>query len=38
MLYVNKPEYYGGVAPTELEGKEERVVCKIEPVKVTAFG
>jgi PPOX class probable F420-dependent enzyme len=38
LLYVNKPKFYGGVAPAELAGKEERVVCKIEPLKVTAFG
>jgi PPOX class probable F420-dependent enzyme len=25
MLYANKPTYYGGVVPAELEGKEERV-------------
>lgn len=35
--YANKPSYYGGVAPAELEQKEVRVICKIKPLKVTPF-
>ena len=38
MLYVNKPNYYGGVVPAEMEAKEVRVICKLLPKKVTAFG
>lgn len=38
MLYMNKPKYYGGVAPAELEGKEVRVICNIKPKKVATFG
>ena len=38
MLYMNQPKYYGGVAPAELESQETRVVCKILPQKVNAFG
>ena len=37
MLYANKPTYYGGIVPAEQETKEERVVCKLLPNKVTAF-
>jgi PPOX class probable F420-dependent enzyme len=36
-LYANKPTYYGGVAPAEMERAETRIVCKIRPAKVVAF-
>ncbi len=38
MRYVGQPKYYGGVAPAESAGQEIRVLCKIKPVKVIAFG
>jgi PPOX class probable F420-dependent enzyme len=36
-LYTNKDEYYGGVAPIERKGKEDRVVLRIKPERVFAF-
>ena len=36
--YMNKPIYYGGVAPAELAEKETRVLFKIEPTHVNAIG
>ena len=38
MLYANTPNYYGGVVPADLEAQEVRVICKLLPTKVTAFG
>jgi PPOX class probable F420-dependent enzyme len=38
MLYMGQPKYYGGVAPADLEAQEERVICKILPQRVHAFG
>jgi hypothetical protein len=38
MLYMGQPKYYGGVAPADLEAQEERVICKILPRRVNAFG
>lgn len=32
--YVGVDRYYGGVAPAEQEGKEERVIMKIRPERV----
>jgi PPOX class probable F420-dependent enzyme len=37
-LYMNKPKFYGGVAPAELEGREVRVICKIKPTRVRSIG
>lgn len=36
--YVSKSNYYGGVAPAELANKETRVLFKIKPTHVNAFG
>jgi PPOX class probable F420-dependent enzyme len=36
-LYRGVDEYYGGVSPIELKGKEDRVVIKMRPLKVFAF-
>lgn len=36
-LYAGVEEYYGGVAPAEQRGKEERVAHKIRPTRVIAF-
>ncbi len=36
--YVGADKYYGGVQPADQEGKEVRVLCKIKPTKVVAFG
>jgi hypothetical protein len=38
ILYANTPDYYGGVVPAELEAQEVRVICKLLPTKITAFG
>lgn len=35
--YVGADSYYGGVTPTEMEGMETRVICKIKPKHVVAF-
>ncbi len=37
-LYANKPTYYGGVAPAEMEDKVVRVICKIRPRRVRTVG
>ncbi len=37
-LYVNKDEYYGGVAPAEQKEKEQRVIVTLTPTKVYAHG
>jgi PPOX class probable F420-dependent enzyme len=37
-LYDGAPAYYGYVAPAELADKETRVICKIKPTRVIAFG
>ena len=36
--YTNKPNYYGDVAPAEQAEKETRILFKIEPTHVNAFG
>jgi len=36
-LYAGKDEYYGGVAPAEAKGTEERVILKIKPQRVVPF-
>jgi PPOX class probable F420-dependent enzyme len=36
--YQNVDSYYGGVQPAELAEKETRVMCKIKPTHVNAFG
>lgn len=36
--YMGVPEYYGHVAPAEQRDKETRLVCKIKPTRVIAFG
>ncbi len=36
-LYAGVDEYYGGVAPIENKGKEERIIFKIRPDRVLAF-
>jgi hypothetical protein len=37
-IYANKPTYYGGVAPAEMEDKVVRVICKIGPTRVRTVG
>jgi hypothetical protein len=37
-IYANKPTYYGGVAPAEMEDKVVRVICKIRPTRVRTVG
>ncbi|MEJ2555327.1 MAG: PPOX class F420-dependent oxidoreductase [Anaerolineae bacterium] len=37
-LYANKPTFYGGVAPAEMEDKVVRVICKIRPRRVRTVG
>lgn len=37
-LYAGVDEYYGGVAPAEAKGTEERIVLKIKPERVLTFG
>ena len=37
-LYVGADEYYGGFAPAENRGTEERLILKIRPERVLAFG
>jgi PPOX class probable F420-dependent enzyme len=37
-LYANAPSYYGHVTPAEQAPKETRVIYKIRPVRVLAFG
>jgi PPOX class probable F420-dependent enzyme len=36
-LYAGKDEYYGGVAPAEAKGAEQRVIYKIRPDRVVVF-
>ena len=36
-LYAGVDEYYGGVAPAEAKGKEQRIIFKIRPNRVIAF-
>lgn len=36
-LYAGVDEYYGGVAPVENKGKEERIIFKIRPDRVLVF-
>lgn len=36
-LYAGVDEYYGGVAPADARGTEERVTFKIRPNRVVAF-
>jgi PPOX class probable F420-dependent enzyme len=36
-IYAGVDEYYGGVAPAELRGKEKRIIYKIKPERVVAF-
>lgn len=36
-LYVGVDEYYGGYAPLERKGTEERIIFKIRPDRVLAF-
>ncbi len=36
-LYAGVDEYYGGVAPVEAKGKEQRIIFKIRPDRVIAF-
>ena len=36
-LYAGVDEYYGGVAPAEMKGKERRVIFKIRPDRVLIF-
>jgi PPOX class probable F420-dependent enzyme len=36
-LYEGVDEYYGGYAPIERRGTEERVVAKIKPVRVLVY-
>jgi len=36
-LYAGADEYYGGVAPAEAKGTEQRIIFKIRPDRVVAF-
>ena len=36
-IYMDKDEYYGGVAPLEWKGRDERVVIRIKPERVVSF-
>jgi PPOX class probable F420-dependent enzyme len=36
-LYAGVEEYYGGFAPIENKGKEDRIVFKVRPDRVLAF-
>lgn len=38
MAYMGQPNFYGAVAPAELEGREQRVICKIRPTGIVTFG
>ena len=33
-IYTGKPYYYGNVAPAKMEGKEERIIFRIQPRKI----
>ncbi len=37
-MYTGQPGYYGYVAPAAQREKETRVICKIKPTRVIAFG
>lgn len=37
-LYTGADEYYGGAAPAEQKGTEERVILKIRPENVVTYG
>jgi hypothetical protein len=37
-MYAGVDEYYGGVAPAENKGQEERIVLKIRPERVVTYG
>ena len=37
-LYAGQPSYYGHVAPASQATQETRVICKIVPARVVAFG
>lgn len=36
-LYAGVDQYYGGVAPAERKGKEERLILKIRPDRVLVY-
>lgn len=36
-LYAGADEYYGGVAPAEQRGTEERIILKVKPLRILAF-
>jgi PPOX class probable F420-dependent enzyme len=36
-LYAGADQYYGGVAPAERKGKEERLILKIRPDRVLVY-
>ena len=36
-LYAGVDEYYGGVSPIEMKGKEDRIIFKIRPDRVLVF-
>jgi len=36
-LYTDEDKFYGGVAPAELEGTQDRVVLKIKPERVAVY-
>lgn len=36
--YVGAPSYYGNAAPAEAKDQETRVICRIKPTRVIAFG
>jgi hypothetical protein len=36
-IYRGEDEYYGGVAPLELKGRDERVIIRIKPERVVAY-
>ena len=36
--YLGVDKFYGNAAPQELEGKEERLICRIVPQRVRGFG
>ncbi len=37
-IYTGAPAYYGHVTPIEQKAQETRVICKIKPTRVLAFG
>ncbi len=36
--YLGVDTFYGNAAPKELEGKEQRLICRIVPERVRGFG